>query len=68
MRIATLQHPSRPRVGRPSAERRRIERFEIDGSRGALALIEGAPADAAPPALGGSVALADAGWLEEAQA
>ena len=44
MRIATLLHQGRRRVGALAADGASIELFDIDGSRGALALVEGAAA------------------------
>ncbi len=40
MRIATVLHQGRPRVGRISADGATLELYSADGSRGALALIE----------------------------
>ena len=40
MRIATIEHQGRPRVGRLSQDQQTIEFFGADGSRGALELIE----------------------------
>ncbi len=61
MRIATLEHQGRRRVGRLTRDARSIDFFDIDGSRGALALIE--RGNAALPAFDGQVALADARLL-----
>ncbi|CAD5372243.1 2-keto-4-pentenoate hydratase/2-oxohepta-3-ene-1,7-dioic acid hydratase (Catechol pathway) [Rubrivivax sp. A210] len=45
MRIATLQHHGRRRIGRLTADLEAVELFEVDGCRGALELIEhGLPA------------------------
>ena len=59
MRIATILHQGRRRVGRLSADGLRIELFAIDGARGALPLAEAAATGAALPAIDGSVALAE---------
>ncbi len=59
MRIATILHQGRRRVGRLSADGLHIELFAIDGARGALPLAEAAASGAALPAIDGSVALAE---------
>ncbi len=61
MRIATLEHQGRRRVGRLTNDGRSIDLFAIDGTRGALALIE--RGNAALPAIDGQVALAGARLL-----
>jgi 2-keto-4-pentenoate hydratase/2-oxohepta-3-ene-1,7-dioic acid hydratase in catechol pathway len=57
MRIATIVHQGRHRVGRRSADGQHIELFAGDGSTGALPLIEAAAAGAALPAVDVSVPL-----------
>jgi 2-keto-4-pentenoate hydratase/2-oxohepta-3-ene-1,7-dioic acid hydratase in catechol pathway len=59
LRIATIVHQGRRHVGRLSSDGQRIELFDIDGSRGALALIERAASGAALPPQAASVVLAD---------
>jgi len=61
MRIATIEHQGRRRVGRLTRDARSIDLFDIDGSRGALALIE--RGRTALPSIDGQVALADARLL-----
>ncbi|MEO5772058.1 MAG: fumarylacetoacetate hydrolase family protein [Burkholderiaceae bacterium] len=61
MRIATIEHQGRRRVGRLTRDALSIDLFDIDGSRGALALIE--RGSAAVPAIDGQVTLADARLL-----
>jgi 2-keto-4-pentenoate hydratase/2-oxohepta-3-ene-1,7-dioic acid hydratase in catechol pathway len=58
MRLATLLHQGQRRVGRLSSDASHIELFDIDGTRGALALIE--RGSAALPPISGRIALADA--------
>ena len=58
MRIATVIHQGRRRVGRLGADGQTIELYEIDGSLGALPLIELAGAGTGLT-ISGSVALAD---------
>ena len=55
MRIVTLLHGDRRRLGRLADDGRSIDLFDIDGSNGALALIE----QPSTPAVAGRVALAD---------
>ena len=59
MRIATIEHQGRPRVGRLSQNQQTIELFDADGSRGALELIERGTL----PLSGETVALAGARLL-----
>ena len=59
MRIATLAHQGRHRVGRVLADGATVELFAIDGTRGALPLIEARAAGAAWPDIDGRVALAE---------
>ena len=59
MRIATIVHQGKRRVGRLSADGMQLELFDIDGTRGALPLAEAFAAGAAMPAVSGSVPLAD---------
>ncbi len=61
MRLATLVHHGQRRVGRLSSDGTQVELFDIDGSRGALALIERGAA--ALPAIDGRVALASAALI-----
>ena len=57
MRIATIVHQGRRRVARLAADGHTLELFDIDGTRGALPLIEAAAAGRPLPPLQGSVAL-----------
>ncbi|MES2959989.1 MAG: fumarylacetoacetate hydrolase family protein [Pseudomonadota bacterium] len=57
MRIATIVQQGQRRVGRLSGDGRHVELFDIDGSRGALALIERGAA--ALPSVTAQIALAD---------
>ncbi len=59
MRITTLMHEGRRHVGRLTADGATVELFDIDGSQGALPLVDAAAAGRPLPALAGSVALAD---------
>ncbi len=59
MRIATLAHQGRRRVGRVLADGAIVELFAIDGTHGALPLIEARAAGAAWPDIDGRVALAE---------
>ena len=59
MRIATFIHQGRRHVGRLSADGQQLAIFDIDGSRGALPLVEAAAAGAALPPTTASVALAE---------
>jgi 2-keto-4-pentenoate hydratase/2-oxohepta-3-ene-1,7-dioic acid hydratase in catechol pathway len=61
MRLATLVHDGHRRIGRLSSDGTHVELFDIDGSRGALALIE--RGTAALPAINGRVALTDASLI-----
>ncbi len=61
MRIATLEHQGRRRVGRLTAEGQSIDLFDLDGTRGAQALIE--RGNAALPPIDGQVPLAGARLL-----
>ena len=51
MRIATLLHAGRRRVGRLSGDGRSMELFDIDGTRGALSVIEAQATGAGLPAV-----------------
>jgi 2-keto-4-pentenoate hydratase/2-oxohepta-3-ene-1,7-dioic acid hydratase in catechol pathway len=55
LRLATVLHQGRPRVGRLDADGRRLQLFDVDGSRGALPLIEAAAAGQPLPALSGTI-------------
>jgi 2-keto-4-pentenoate hydratase/2-oxohepta-3-ene-1,7-dioic acid hydratase in catechol pathway len=57
MRLATVVHQKQRRVGRLSADGQHIELFELDGTRGVLALIE--RGSAALPPTTARLALAD---------
>jgi 2-keto-4-pentenoate hydratase/2-oxohepta-3-ene-1,7-dioic acid hydratase in catechol pathway len=57
MRIATVLHQGQRRVGRVDADARSIALYEIDGSAGALPLIEAAAAGHALPSVAQTVAL-----------
>jgi 2-keto-4-pentenoate hydratase/2-oxohepta-3-ene-1,7-dioic acid hydratase in catechol pathway len=59
LRIATLVHLGRRRVGRVLADGAIVELFAIDGTHGALPLIEARAAGAAWPDIDGRVALAE---------
>ena len=61
MRLATLVHQGHRRLGRLSSDGTQVELFDIDGSRGALALIERGAA--ALPSIDGRVALGDASLI-----
>ena len=61
MRIATIEHQGRRRVGRLTSDGRSVELFDIDGTLGALALIERGKATL--PAIDGKVALSEARLL-----
>jgi 2-keto-4-pentenoate hydratase/2-oxohepta-3-ene-1,7-dioic acid hydratase in catechol pathway len=50
LRLATVLHQGRPRVGLLDADARRLQLFDIDGSRGALPLIEAVAAGQPLPA------------------
>lgn len=63
MRLATLFHEGRRRVGRLSADGRQIELFDCDGTLGALPLIERMVAGHPLPPTAGSVPLAGAQLL-----
>jgi 2-keto-4-pentenoate hydratase/2-oxohepta-3-ene-1,7-dioic acid hydratase in catechol pathway len=56
MRIATVIHQGRQRVGRVAADGQHIDLFDITAERGALALIEQSVAGAALPAVSETVA------------
>ena len=58
MRIATIEHQGQLRVCRLSADGITIELFDVDGSRGALALIESAARGLPLAAVNGSLPLA----------
>ena len=58
MRLATIVHHSQRRVGRLADDGQHIDLFDIDGTRGALEIIERGAA--ALPTTSGRVALADA--------
>ncbi len=60
MRIATLMHDGRHRVGRLAPDGRTLALFGIDGARGALPLVEAAAARAPLPAVTEEVLLAGA--------
>jgi 2-keto-4-pentenoate hydratase/2-oxohepta-3-ene-1,7-dioic acid hydratase in catechol pathway len=61
MRLATLVHQGHRRIGRLSSDGTHVELFDIDGSRGALALIE--RGTTALPPVNGRVALTDASLI-----
>ena len=63
MRLATVLHQGRPRVGRVSADARTLTLFEGDGERGVLPLIEAAAAGRPGPAEAETVALDRAALL-----
>jgi 2-keto-4-pentenoate hydratase/2-oxohepta-3-ene-1,7-dioic acid hydratase in catechol pathway len=57
LRLATVLHQGHARVGRLDADARRLQLFDIDGSRGALPLIEAAAAGAALPGVAETIDL-----------
>src|SRR5512134_1920294 len=57
LRLATVLHQGRARVGRLDADARRLQLFDIDGSRGALPVIEAAAAGAALPGVAETIDL-----------
>ena len=59
MRIATIEYQGRPRLARLAADGITVEQLDIDGSRGALALIEATIAGQPMPAVKGTLPLAD---------
>ena len=61
MRLATIVHQGQRRVGRLSRDGTEVELFDIDATRGALALIE--RDSAALPAIDGRVALTEASLI-----
>ena len=61
MRLATIVHQGQRRVGRLSRDGTEVELFDIDATRGALALIE--RNSAALPAIDGRVALTEASLI-----
>ena len=63
LHIATLSHHGRRRVGRLATDGQAIELFDLDGARGAQALVELAAAGAALPAVSERVPLAGAALL-----
>ena len=63
MRIATIIHQGRQRVGRLAADGLTLELFDSDGARGALPLIEAAAAGHALPAIAAQVPVADAKFI-----
>ncbi|MFY9511436.1 MAG: fumarylacetoacetate hydrolase family protein [Rubrivivax sp.] len=63
MRLVTVQHGGRRRVGRLGTDGRRIELFAGDGQRGALPLVEALVAGQALPATDGTLALEGAQLL-----
>ena len=63
MRIATIIHQGRQRVGRLAADGLTLELFDSDGTRGALPLIEAAAAGHALPAIAARVPVADAKFI-----
>jgi 2-keto-4-pentenoate hydratase/2-oxohepta-3-ene-1,7-dioic acid hydratase in catechol pathway len=60
LRIATLIHEGRQRVGRVSSDARHVDLFDLDGARGALGVIETWVTDGVLPPSSRRVALADA--------
>jgi 2-keto-4-pentenoate hydratase/2-oxohepta-3-ene-1,7-dioic acid hydratase in catechol pathway len=57
LRLATVLHQGHARVGRLDADARRLQLFDIDGSRGALPLIEAAAAGGALPGVAETIDL-----------
>ena len=63
MRLATLMHQGRPRVGRLSADGQQVELYDTPGELGALALVQQAAADAPLPRVSESVPLTGAVFM-----
>jgi len=63
LRLATLIHQGKPRVGRLAAGGQTLELFDIDGSRGALPLVTAAVTGNTLPAINGQVPLAGARFI-----
>ena len=63
MRIATINHQGRRRVGRLSADALTLDLFDIEGERGALPLVEAAAAGRALPAIAAQVPVAGAQFI-----
>ena len=63
MRIATIPHEGRQRVGRLSGDGRHVELFDADGARGALPIVEAVAAGSPLPTTSGRVELAAANLL-----
>ena len=63
MRLASLIHQGRPRVGRLAADGQTLELFATDGSRGALPLVMAGAAGDALPAINAKVPLAGAHFI-----
>ncbi len=63
MRIATIVHQGQRRVARLATDGQRLELFDMDGTRGALPLVEAAAAGAPLPPVSTSVALATAQFI-----
>ena len=59
MRIATIVHQGRNHIGRLAANGSDIELFDVDGSRGALPLVQAAATGATLPGIKATLALAD---------
>ena len=63
LRLATIIHQGRPRVGRLAADGQTLDLFDADGSRGALPLVEAAAAGTAWPAVAAQVPVAGARFI-----
>ena len=63
MRLATLMHQGRPRVGRLSADGQHVELFDAPGELGALALVQQAAAGTPLPGVSESVPLKGAVFM-----
>ena len=59
MRIATIVHQGRIHIGRLAANGSDIELFDVDGSRGALPLVQAAATGGTLPGIKATLALAD---------
>ena len=59
MRIATIVHQGRNHIGRLAANGSDIELFDVDGSRGALPLVQAAATGATLPGIKATLALAN---------
>ena len=63
LRLATLFHQDRPRVGRLAADGQTLELFDIDGGRGVLSLVTAAARGDALPAINARAPVAGARFI-----